>query len=101
MRSETCNTTVADSIRILLGQRASDHLTATGESAFLVIGKASHPDDPSRWILHLVPVPMATASAACEIAMGLRKPGKRIITPAIVKDASQGHPEASNRASRE
>ena len=99
MRSETCNTTNADSIRILLGQRASDHLSATGEAAFLVIGKASLPDDPSRWVIHLLPVPMATASAACEIALGLRKAGRRIIPPAITTDASQAPCSAGNRAS--
>jgi hypothetical protein len=68
---------------LLLGQRASEALTAAGESAFLIIGKASFPSDPSRWVIHLVPVPMATASAACEVAKGHRKPGKRIVPPAI------------------
>jgi hypothetical protein len=98
MRSETCNTTNADSIRILLDPATSDTLSATGESAFIVIGKASHPDDPARWVIHLLPVPMATAAAACEIAMGIRKPGRRIIPPAITTDASQGHPEARKQA---
>jgi hypothetical protein len=60
-------------LRLLLSQAASDYLSATGESAFMVIGKASHPDDPSRWILHLVPVPMATAAAACNVALGTHR----------------------------
>jgi hypothetical protein len=77
-----------DPLRILLGQRASDHLSATGESAFLVIGKASLPSDPSRWILHLVPLDMKTACEACEVATGARKPGRRINPPAITTDAS-------------
>lgn len=81
MRAGICDATTADSIRILLDPATSDTLTATGESAFLIVGKASWPDDPSRWVLHLVPCPMATASAACEIALGQRKPGKRIQTP--------------------
>jgi hypothetical protein len=89
---------MSDHLRILLDPATSDALSATGESAFLVIGKASLPSDPSRWILHLVPVPMATAAAACEVATGARKPGRRIIPPAIAKDAPQGHPEAGNRA---
>ncbi len=94
--AETAKTPGSDPghVRILLSQAASDHLTATGESAFMVIGRASHPDDPARWVIHLLPVPMATASAACEIALGLRKPGKRIITPAIATDA----PQAPSRA---
>jgi hypothetical protein len=74
-------------LRIILDQQSSEALTATGESAFLVIGKASLPSDPSRWVIHLLPVPMATAAAACEVATGARKPGKRIVPPAIAKDA--------------
>jgi len=74
--------------RIPLGPRASEALTATGESAFMVIGRASHPDDPSRWVIHLVPVDMQLACQACEVATGVRKPGRRIITPAIDTDAS-------------
>ena len=65
----------------MLSEMESAALTATGEIAFLIVGKASLPDDPTRWILHLVPVPMATAAAACEVAQGLRKPGKRVSPP--------------------
>jgi hypothetical protein len=72
---------------LLLGQRASEALTAAGESAFLIIGKASFPDDPSRWVLHLVPLDLQLACQACEVATGARKPGKRIITPATAPDA--------------
>ena len=91
MRAATCNTTNADSIRILLDQAASDHLTATGGSAFVVVGKASLPDDPGRWALHLVACPMATAAAACEIALGQRKPGPRIKTPVQVDSNSRSN----------
>lgn len=65
-------------VRLLLGQAASDYLTATGESAFLIVGKASHPDDPSRWALHLVPVEKGLADKLCEIAMGTRKAGAKV-----------------------
>jgi hypothetical protein len=87
-RAETAETaktpgSVPGHVRILLSQAASEALTATGESAFLVIGKASHPDDPSRWVIHCVPLDMKAACEACEVAQGIRKPGKRIITPAI------------------
>jgi hypothetical protein len=68
-------------LRIILDQQSSEALTATGQSAFLVIGKASHPDDPSRWVIHLVPVPMATASAACNVAIGTHRAVK-------IKDAA-------------
>ena len=69
-------------LRILLSESESAALTAAGESAFLVIGKASHPQDPSRWVLHLLPLPMKAACEASEVALGTRKPGKRIVTPA-------------------
>jgi hypothetical protein len=54
----------------------------------MVIGRASHPDDPARWILHLVPVDMQLSCQACEVATGVRKPGRRIVTPAIATDAA-------------
>jgi hypothetical protein len=103
-RAETAETaktpgSVPGHVRILLSQAASEALTATGESAFMVIGRASHPDDPARWILHLVPVPMATASAACEVATGVRKAGKRIVPPAITTDEPQAPSRASKQAS--
>jgi hypothetical protein len=88
---------MSDHLRILLDPATSDTLSATGEAAFLMIGKASLPDDPSRWVIHLVPVPMATAAAACEVATGTRKPGKRINPPAIATDALEGTLEAGKR----
>lgn len=57
-------------IRLLLGERASDALTAAGESAFVVIGKASLPDDPTRWVIHLLPLTMKTACDAIAVATG-------------------------------
>ncbi len=62
-----------DHLKILLSQAASDHLTATGEAAFMVIGRASHPDDPARWVIHLVPVDMKAATAACNVALGTHR----------------------------
>jgi hypothetical protein len=87
---------MSDHLRILLDPATSDTLSATGEAAFFVIGKASHPDDPSRWVLHLVPVDMQLACQACEVATGARKPGKRINPPATAPDALEGHPMAKN-----
>lgn len=60
-------------VRILLGESESAALTAAGESVFMVIGRASHPTDPCRWVLHAVPVPMATANAACNVALGTHR----------------------------
>jgi hypothetical protein len=67
-------------IRILLGQAASDHLNAAGESCFAVVGRASYPDDPSRWVLHLQPCDIATADAAVAVAQG-RATARRIKRP--------------------
>lgn len=59
--------------RILLGEKASAALTAAGDAAFVVIGKASHPDDPTRWVIHLMPLDMKTATAACNVALGTHR----------------------------
>lgn len=83
---------MSDHQRILLSQAASDHLSATGESAFVVIGKASLPDDPGRWVIHCVPLDMKTATAACNVALGTHRAVK-------VKDAPQGTLEAGKPAS--
>ena len=69
-KTDPCSTEAKGHRRILLSQAASDHLTATGESAFLVIGKASLPDDPTRWVIHLLPVTMKTACDAIAVATG-------------------------------
>lgn len=57
--------------RILLGPSASQALTDAGPNVFLVIGRASYPEDPSRWVLHLVPVDsIKTANDAVSVAKG-------------------------------
>ncbi len=57
-------------VRILLGRTASEHLTTMGAACFAVIGKASYPDDPARWVIHLVPSTIKDADAACKVATG-------------------------------
>ncbi len=85
--------TMSDHQRILLSEAASKHLLEAGE-CWMIAGKSSHPEIAGRIVLHLLAIPKAQADAACEVALGLRKPGKRIITPAIAKDA----PQAPSRA---
>lgn len=68
--------------RILLSEAASKALTETGESAFVVIGKASHPSDPSRWVIHLLPVTMATATDAIAVAQGQATARRPKVKPA-------------------
>ncbi len=60
-------------VRILLSEAASKHLTDTGESVFMVIAKATHPEDPTRWVIHLVPIPKAQADGASRVALGTHK----------------------------
>jgi len=67
-------------IRILLPEGASAHLTASGEACFIVAGKQSHPEDPNRWILHLIPCDIATADAAVAVAQG-RATARKIKRP--------------------
>jgi hypothetical protein len=82
---------------ILLSEAASRHLLEAGE-CFAICGKSSHPEIAGRIVLHLVGIPKAQADAACEIAMGIRKPGRRIIPPAITKDASTAMLEGKDGA---
>jgi hypothetical protein len=63
----------AQTLRILLGPSASAHLTATGEGCFIVAGKQSHPEDPARWVLHLVPTSIKAADDAVKVAKGEAK----------------------------
>lgn len=68
------------SVRILLSARASEHLTATGEQCFAVIGRASYPDSPQRMVLHLVPCSVDHANKAVAVAKGklhTRKPPRK------------------------
>lgn len=67
---------MTEPIRILLGPGASAALTARGGSCFLVIGKASWPDDPSRWVIHAIPCDLKAASAACRVARGISRESK-------------------------
>jgi hypothetical protein len=67
-------------IRILLPEGASAHLTATGEACFSVVGRQSHPQDPTRWILHLIPCDISTADNAVAVAQG-RATARRIKRP--------------------
>lgn len=65
-------------MRIILDHQTSEVLSSAGEPAFMIIGRASYPDDPTRWVIHVVACPMATAAAACEVATGQRKAGRRL-----------------------
>jgi hypothetical protein len=73
--------------RILLSESASKHLLEAGE-CWMIAGRSPHPEITGRIVLHLLAIPKAQADAACEIAMGIRKPGKRITAPAIATDAA-------------
>jgi hypothetical protein len=74
--------------RILLSEEASRHLLEAG-SFFAVIQRGSYPShDGTRLVIHVLPCDYQTAAAACEVAQGLRKPGKRIVTPPAAPEAA-------------
>jgi hypothetical protein len=58
-----------ESIRIILGPEESEILRDAGE-CFAVIGKASYPDNPRRYALHLVPCSIQDANKAAAVARG-------------------------------
>jgi hypothetical protein len=91
---------MSDHQRILLSEAASRHLLEAGE-CWMIAGKSSHPEIAGSIVLHLLPLEKQLADQLCEIALGQRRPGRRIIPPAIVKDEPQAPSGASNRASRE
>ena len=64
--------------RVLLSESASKHLLEAGD-CWMIAGRSSHPEIAGRIVLHLVSIPKAQADAACEVALGTRKAGKRII----------------------
>lgn len=57
-------------VRIILSQAASAALTATGGKVLVMVCKATWPDDPSRWAIHLVPCEMQAATDAIDVATG-------------------------------
>lgn len=70
----------SEPVRILLSKAASDHLTATGERAFIVIHKVmrgvEEPDTIGRWALTLHPCSVETSNAARRVALGESKERK-------------------------
>lgn len=78
-------------IRILLSEAASLALTESGERAFTVLCKASHPDHPGRWVIHLAPVEWKAACDASSVLLGSHKAVKIKTppTPATATTAAQ------------
>ena len=56
--------------RILLGPTASALLSETGEKCFAILTRATHPQDPTRWVIHLVPIDWPTAQDADAVLFG-------------------------------
>ncbi len=54
----------------------------------MITGKSSHPEFPGRVVLHLLSIPMKQACEASEVALGIRKAGKRIVNIASTTDAA-------------
>ena len=73
---ETCHTNPLNPsarpgvVRILLSERASAALSATGQSVFALVARDTYPGDPSRWVIILAPCSLKLAQAAERVAMG-------------------------------
>lgn len=76
--------------RILLSEASSRHLVAQGE-AFAIVGRSSFPDQPGRMAIFCQAVPLATATAACQILAGTHR-AQRIKPPA---SAPPSQPQSS------
>jgi hypothetical protein len=61
-----------DHLKILLSEQASAALLSAGE-CFVIAGKSSHPEIAGRIVLHLLPLDMKTATAACNVAIGTHR----------------------------
>jgi hypothetical protein len=61
---------IAGQTRILLSEGASRHLSAQGAECFAIVAKASHPDTPARWVIHLAPCSIKTARDAEAVLFG-------------------------------
>ncbi|MEO7099432.1 MAG: hypothetical protein ABI162_08730 [Luteolibacter sp.] len=66
--------------RIQLGEKASQALTDAGGKCFAIVTRATHPNDPSRWVIHLVPIDWQTATDADAVLHG-RATAKRMKQP--------------------
>lgn len=61
-----------DRVRVILDEETSRTLLDMG-TAFIVGGRASHPDSGTRVALHLVPIDREMADQLCGILMGTHK----------------------------
>ncbi len=64
---------IEPSMRILLSERTSQALAASGESFFQIIAKGTHPDIPSRWVVSLRPVSLEMAQEIEGILRGTHR----------------------------
>ena len=64
---------VGESMRILLSERTSQALAATGESFFRIVAMGTHPDQPGRWVIGLRPVSPEMAQEIEGILRGTHK----------------------------
>ncbi len=60
-------------VRILLSERASQHLEAIGQDCFIVTAKDKSDERSGRWIIHLMPCSYTQANSACRVARGESK----------------------------
>jgi hypothetical protein len=74
-------------VRIALSERATAALLEVGE-AFAIVARGSYPTAPGRMVIYLLPVPRATAQAACNVILGTHKASR-------IKPRSRGQSDAT------
>jgi len=87
------NDIAAPVIKIILSERATAALLAASE-CFAIVGKGSYPEAPGRMVIYCQAVPMATATAACQILAGSHR-AQRVKVPAA---GTATAPQASDRS---
>jgi hypothetical protein len=78
--------------QIKLGPSASKALTESGQSVFALVSRQRWPDDPQRWAIYLLPVPLALARQAEGVVLGSHKATRIKAAPMPGGDAKNGTP---------
>jgi hypothetical protein len=94
-------------LRILLSERVSQALAASGESYWQIVARGTHPDMPGRWVIGLRPLAPGMAQEIEGILRGTHRAARirpaKAIQGAAMPSASSGachhagrHPDAAH-----
>jgi hypothetical protein len=86
------------SMRILLSERTSQALAASGESFFQIIARGTHPDQPARWVISLRPLAPGMAQELEGILRGTHKATRIRPSRAAQAPGASIHPHPTSDA---